>query len=111
MGSSQRTKGHNWEREVANRFKQIMPGADVRRGIQARTGGETCDVETPVFHVECKVGKKPNIPKALDQAISEARNGKVPIAIVKKDRCDPTVTLLLSDFLDFIEEWWKVVKQ
>jgi len=83
-----------------------MPGADVRRGIQCR-GEEVADVDCPVFWVEAKRGKKPNIRGALRQAIEAAPEGRIPIAVVRDDHAEEIVTLLLDDFLDLVGEWWE----
>ena len=39
MPKMQREKGKRWEREVAAMFRDAMPGAEVKRGWQARSGG------------------------------------------------------------------------
>ena len=38
--------------------------------------------------------------------IEAAPDGRVPIAVVRDDRAEATVTLLLDDFLDLVSEWW-----
>ena len=64
------------------------------------------DVDCPVFWPELKRGKKPNIRAALRQAIEAAPKGRIPIAVVRDDRAEEIVTLLLDDFLDLVSEWW-----
>ena len=44
----------------------------------------------------------------LAQAIEAAPEGRVPIAVVRDDRAEATVTLLLDDFLDLVREWWEL---
>jgi len=105
-GARSRRKGIRYERELVHRFREAMPGADIKRGFQSRSGEEAADVECPVFWVESKRGKKPNMRAALTQAIQAALDGRVPIAVVRDDRAEATVTLLLDDFLDLVEEWW-----
>jgi len=106
-GAASRRKGHTWERAVAAKFREVMPGAEIKRGFQTRGGGaEEADVEMPYFHVECKVGKLPNPRAALAQAVRDRQPGKMPIAVVKDDRKPPFVVLHLDDFLDLIGEWW-----
>jgi len=83
-----------------------MPGAEVRRGLQSRSGDEVPDVDCPVFWVEAKRGRKPNVRGALKQAIDAAPKGRIPIAVVRDDRAAPFVVLLLDDFLELIEQWW-----
>ncbi len=103
-GKASRRKGHDFERDIANRLREVMPGADIKRGLQSRGGGaEEADVVCPYFHVECKVGKLPNPRAALAQAVRDAKPGKVPVAIVKDDRQPPFVVMQLDEWLDFVK--------
>ena len=105
-GSTSRRKGADFERAMVHRFREAMPGLEVRRGLQSR-GEEVADIDCPVFWPELKRGKKPNIRAALMQAIAAAPKGRIPIAIVRDDRAKELVTLLLDDFLELVFEWWK----
>lgn len=106
MGAMQRRKGHNFERELVKLFREAMPGAHIRRGLQTREGTEVADVECPVFWIEAKRGKKPNVRAALKQAIEQAPKGRIPTAIVKDDRAQGFAVMQLDDFLDLVREWW-----
>jgi hypothetical protein len=106
-GLHSRRKGANYERELVHRFREVMPGAAIRRGLQSRSGGEVPDVECPVFWIEAKRGKKPNVRAALEQAITAAPEGNVPVAVIRDDKSEAFVALRLDDFLDFIQEWWQ----
>jgi hypothetical protein len=105
-GASSRRKGASWERELVQRFRDVMPDATVRRGLQFRAGEEAPDVDCPVFWPEAKRGKQPNVRRALRQATSAAPPGRVPIAIIGDDRAEPFVALSLDDFLELVAEWW-----
>ena len=105
-GRSSRIKGAAWERTVVGKLRYCMPDADVKRGLQYRTGEEAPDVDMPVFWPELKAHKRVNIKAALRQAIDTAPKGRIPVAITKDDRQSPLVTLLLEDFLDLVREWW-----
>ena len=107
MGRASRRKGHDWEREVATRFREIFGNEQVRRGLQSRSGEEVPDVEVPCFWIECKREKRTNPRAALTQAVDAATKGRIPIAVCKDDRRDPIVTLLLDDFLELVGEWWQ----
>lgn len=91
---------------MVHRFRDAMPDAEIRRGLQSRSGEEVADLDCPVFWPELKRGKKPNIRGALRQAIEAAPKGRIPIAVVRDDRAEEIVTLLLDDFLDLVSEWW-----
>ena len=106
-GTMSRRKGARFEREMVHRFREAMPGAEVRRGLQSRGGEEVPDVDCPVFWLELKRGRKPNIRGALRQAIGDAPKGRIPVAIVRDDHAEATVTLLLEDFLELVAEWWE----
>ena len=104
-GMHSRRKGARFERELVWRFREVMPGAEVRRGLQSR-GGEVADVDCPVFWPEAKRGKQPNVRGALRQATNAAPPGRIPIAIIRDDRAEPFVALSLDDFLELVAEWW-----
>jgi hypothetical protein len=101
-----RRKGQRFERELVHRFREAMPGEEIRRGFQCRSGEEAPDVECPVFWIEAKRGKKPNVRAALKQANDAAPKGRIPVAVIRDDREEAFVALSLDDFLDFVSEWW-----
>lgn len=105
-GAGNRRKGHDFERALVHRFREVMPGAEINRGVQSREGNEAADVECPVFWVEAKRGKQPNPRAALRQATEAAPHGRVPLAVIRDDRAKPFVALSLDDFLEFVAEWW-----
>ncbi len=108
MGKLSRTKGATWERELARRFGEVMPGAKVRRGLQDRDGVEAADVDCPCFWVEAKHQRKPRPRAALEQAEEAAPKGRVPVAVIKEQRKRPYVVIRLDEFLEFVGEWWEL---
>lgn len=110
-GLRSRRKGAQYERELVHRFREAMPGADVKRGFQYRAGEEAADVDCPVFWVESKRGKKPNVRAALKQASDAAPKGRIPLAVIRDDRAEAFVALSLDDFLEFVAQWWNGTKQ
>ncbi len=106
-GAHSRRKGADFEREMVHRFREAMPGAEVRRGLQYRSGDETADVEVPCFWPELKRHRRTNIREAMRQAISTCPPGRWPIAICKDDNAAPLVTMQLEDFLELVREWWE----
>lgn len=105
MGLMSRRKGACFERELRRLFAAAMPGADVKRGLQSR-GEEVADVDCPVFWIEAKRGRKPNVRAALEQAENAAPKGRIPVAVIRDDRKRAFVALSLDDFLGFVAEWW-----
>ena len=109
-GRSSRRKGADFERAMVQRFREVFGDKDVHRGLQSR-GEEVPDVDVPCFWIECKREKRTSPKAALDQAISAAPKGRIPIAICKDDRREITVTILLDDFVELIREWWRYTNQ
>jgi len=108
-GAYNRKKGHDMERKCARKFREVMPGAMVKRGIQTR-GGEADkipDLQMPVFAPECKRTKQPNIRRAYEQAVAACPEGKIPCAITQANRDIPLFTLSFDDMLDFVAEWYE----
>lgn len=105
MGKASRTKGAGFERSIAAALRLVFP--DAYRGLQSRDARE-CDVEGTPFRIECKAYKAyPNILKALQQADEDGRehgDTRIPIAITKKDRTVPIVSMTVPDFIKMIEE-------
>jgi hypothetical protein len=106
MGLLSRNKGHAWEREVARRFREIFPDAQIHRASQAREGADGADVAgVPRFWIECKHQRQPSADAALRQARSACGAGDWPIAVVKRNRQAPYVCMEFEDFLTLIREW------
>lgn len=106
-GARSRRKGAAFERELVRRFREIMPDAGVRRGLQYRAGQEASDVEMPCFWVEAKHHHRTNVRAAMRQAIDACPPGRWPIAVCKDDHATPLVTMQLEDFLELVGEWWE----
>ena len=105
-GCRSRRKGHDWERVVARRLRDVL-GVEARRGLQYRDGAEAPDIiiEGLPLHIECKAGKRPPILAALEQAERDAAEGAIPVVVVKADKREPTVTMRLEDWLAVIAPW------
>ena len=107
MGALSRRKGRRFEQELVHLFREAMPGAEVRRGLQSRGGEEVADLDCPVFWIEAKRGRKPNVRGALLQATEDAPKGRIPLAVIRDDRAESFVALSLEDFLELVREWWE----
>ena len=106
MGKYSRDKGARFEREIANRLKEVFGLRTTRSSGQCFSGDLRADVDCPKIWVECKVGKRPNIKAALEQAEeaeASARTGKSPVAICKWDRQEPIVSMRLDYFIEIIK--------
>lgn len=99
QGRRNREKGKRFEREVAKMVREMV-GEAARRGEQAG-GAYSSDVVMRDFWVECKVGARPSIHLAIEQACADAKAAgslRTPIVISKRDREDVLVTMKFSSF-------------
>ena len=106
MGKYSRDKGARFEREIANRLKEVFGPRTTRSSGQCFKGDLRADVDCPEIWVECKVGKRPNIKAALEQAEeaeASARTGKSPVAICKWDRQEPIASMRLDYFIELLK--------
>jgi hypothetical protein len=106
-GAGARRKGADFERDMVHRFREAMPDAEVRRGLQSRSGSEVADVDVPCFWPELKRHKRTNPREALRQAIGTCPPGRWPIGVCKDDNEPAMVVMQLDDFLDLVREWWE----
>jgi len=105
MGARSRRKGAKWERDVAEALRPVWHEAC--RGLgQTRAGSVCADVEGTACWVEAKVGKRPLVRAALDQAAA-ATDGR-PILVVVRDNGAGAraprdfIAMPLGDFLSLI---------
>ena len=98
IGTHSRRKGRAFEQWVARQIREA--GIPARRGYQSRGGHEEPDVSTEDWVIECKAGGPAKDPlAALEQAEGDAaksKDGRTPVAICKRDRCEPTATMRLG---------------
>ncbi len=100
MGKAQRDKGKRGERAAANLLRRTFPhlADSIRRGWQSRFGGkDEPDIMGLPWHVEVKVGKSPNIPAAVKQALRDSKNGPI-LVMTKRDHEGWLVTMRYEDW-------------
>ena len=103
-----RRKGHNWERDLATRLREIFGAERVRRGRQAEGACEPdVVVEDVPWWFECKCGGPAEFPaKALVQAEDDSARRirpSWPVAICKMDRKPPTASLRLDTLFRVVQ--------
>ena len=106
MGKQQRDKGARFEREVANILKPVFGPRTIRSSGQCFSGDTRADVDCPKLWVECKVGKRPNMKAALEQAEDAKKNNdsnKICVAVCKWDRDTPIASLRMADFIEILK--------
>ena len=105
-GRRSRTKGASYERELVHVFRDAMPGAEVKRGLQPRGAHQDSvpDVDCPIYWVEAKRGKKPNPRAALKQAEADT-DGRIPVAVIRDDET-AFVVMRLEHWLPMLTAVW-----
>lgn len=108
MGKYQRDKGANFERTIANLFKE--QGFNARRGgfAQAQNSTNEPDVivdDLPGLWIECKKGARTFPIAALKQAREAGGPTSIPIAVCQDDYDKATVTCELDFFLVLLKSF------
>lgn len=102
MSASERRKGADFEREIANDLTEDW-GVRIRRNIgQSRDGGD--DITVPPFRFECKRRATISIYKWLKQVEAASAQGEVPVVVARADGERPIVVLRYSDFKKLARE-------
>jgi len=112
MGSKSRRKGHDWERSVAEMFRQI--GIRCERNLEFQTGHLNRDLAMPHFNTQLKCYERlgmPVIREGWGQAVAGV-DAEHPVALLivkenerKKGNLPPLAVLRLDEFLNLIKEW------
>lgn len=105
MGKLSRTKGANFEREIAKYF-QDMGWSKARRKLSQYQETDGCDLENvEPFVVQCKSGKKINVLIAFKEALGSSKKGEIPMAVVKWDRNKPLFVLDQEGITRLLNAW------
>lgn len=90
-----------FQRAIARLCRDQLGYTNARSGAQYRGGSKDgADiVGVDPWHMELKHGVKPNPRAALEQAIRDAKEGLIPIAIIKDNHCEPFVVMRWRDFV------------
>jgi len=103
MGKLSRNKGHSYEREIAQRFRELYP--DARRQLEYHE--DDCngiDIQgVGPFDIQCKRFKKYAPLSCIEEVLPKP--DRIPVLITKGDRKDDIVCLYLNDFIEILKEW------
>ena len=116
LGKRSKTKGNNFEREVAKKFKdhyeeELMrtpqSGGFAKKSAKADDfRGDIVPVDDSVnlqVHIECKNAKTWSLPAWFNQAESDCPKGKVPCVIFHKHGTSKDyIALSLEDFFKLV---------
>ena len=82
--TNSRRKGASGERELAKKLREY--GYEARRGQQyCGSNGDADVVGIPGIHIECKRVEALNIEKAMQQSISDSKDGEIPVVMHRKN--------------------------
>ena len=96
--TNSRRKGASGERELAKKLREY--GYEARRGQQyCGSNGDADVVGIPRIHIECKRVEALNIEKAMQQSISDSKDGEIPVVMHRKNCEKWKVTMTLDDFM------------
>lgn len=100
MSINSRNKGKVGELELSHILSDY--GFNVRRGQQyCGANGDADVVGLPYLHIECKRVENLNLDKAMEQAMSDCKQGEIPIVVHRKNHKKWKVTMNLDDFMTF----------
>lgn len=103
-----RTKGKRGELEAAHLLKKY--GYDARRGQQfSGANGDADVVGLPGIHLEVKRVEKLNIENAVEQSVSDAREGEKPAVLHRKNRRNWLVTMPFDEWMELYMAWEKTL--
>jgi len=99
--SSCKAKGRKLQNQV--RDDLLALGFKVRSRIMGESGSDIEDLgDTLPVVIEAKNTEKIQIWKAMEQAISNAKNGKVAVVVFKKNGKDPLIVLPWAYYLTLL---------
>lgn len=115
-GRASKQKGARGERLCAAELSQLL-NVPIRRGCQfagrAAGGIDAPDVLFEVvssLHVEAKNVEKLNIKNAIDQAINDAGENKLPLVWHKKNGCESLIYFRTRDLVKLSREVMRLVE-
>lgn len=99
-------KGKRYELEVAKYLREF--GFEVKRSVQyCGKGGESADlIGLPFIHIECKHNEHLNIDEALEQAVRDHKENRIPTVWHRKNGKKTKVTMYADDFMKIYGEYF-----
>jgi len=100
--TNSRQKGARGERELAGILKAY--GYTARRGQQyCGANGDADVVGLPGIHIEVKRVERLNIDNAVDQAVSDSKEGELAAVFHRKNKRGWNVTMPFEDWIKLYE--------
>lgn len=106
MAINSKKKGAEDERDLARKLREY--GYDCRRGQQyCGANGDADVVGLRGIHIEVKRTERLNLSDAMSQAISDAREGEIPVVMHRKNHEGWLVSMRLDDWIELYKEGMK----
>jgi hypothetical protein len=100
MGKKSRTKGHSFERKIAQEFRRIYPEAQRQLEYQLNQCQGVDLKNTGPFKIQCKCKKSYSPINAIEEIKAEG----IKMLVTKADRKAAVACLYLDDLLDILED-------
>ena len=110
-GRASKQKGARGERMCAAELSELLKDP-IRRGCQFAGGTDSPDVKFEVIssiHVEAKNVEKLNIKSAIDQAVNDAGENKLPLVWHKKNGCESLIYFRTRDLVNVSREVMRLI--
>ena len=105
LGARSRRKGARFENYIAKLLWRVT-GHEFKRNLSQLREKSGRDLETDLpFCIQAKHRRSINVLGSLKEAIEEAEEGEIPIAILRWHNDATVAVLLLDDFLEFLRKW------
>ena len=109
-GARSQRKGKEWEQAVARMFRAI--GIPAERRLDESRQGNAGDLILPPrvpLSIQCKVGQRPPMYAAVEEAAEAATPGQHPVAVIRRNGggarpATDLAVLPLEDFLKLVEQ-------
>ena len=102
-----RDKGARGERELAAKLREH--GYDCRRGQQfSGANGDADVVGLDGIHIEVKRVERLNLSDAMSQAISDAKMGRIPVVMHRKNNEPWLVTMRFDEWIEFYKDYMPI---
>lgn len=102
MGKWQRTKGHQFERDISNDLTTLL-GRPVKRNLgQARDSGD--DISLPPFRIECKRRASIAVYQWFEQVSKALTDGQKGVIVMKADQKQILVIIDYPTFCEFLKD-------
>ncbi len=101
-GKMSRTKGHSFERKIANDLKKFFPMARRQLEYQADVVCGVDIAETGRFKIQCKCKKSYASVNTIDEVECQ-NNDDIPLLVTKADRKPEMVVMRWKDFLELLD--------